>query len=600
MATTANYGWDIGFRGKNPWWDTWVEMWQNVDTKLFQKTGGYISASEYATLQLANTAAYNAGKTLLISSNWTLTANTTLTAAVKVIKGGTFTKASTYTLTINGPFEAGNYQVFFGFDPGDIIFGPGAIKEAFAEWGGTKPNDETIDCALGINLMLNAGCGVQLMGGSLIGTRAIYYISTKISLDNSKFLRGAGRGATIIKANAVGITMVDSEDSNYTEMAHLTLDGDNKASIGRNLEGTTGYAIFNQMNIVAINNCTDTQLYGKKVSSNTFSNILLSGGAHSLKLISGEQNKLDNLVLSDSTTSTFYIENIGNSAFKNFYIYSDVGMTGAPLLFHIVNSFHNHYDNWIIEDVKNTGGTENGLIEYDSTKEGAGGAPSWIQPVENVFDKCNWNGLADVNHIRITSNDSGNWMFAKTKFIDCEFINVTGKVDINIVHAQDTYIQNSFRITTYWGAQTTIPTVTNASAYRVYYNYAEGTWTPRIAFGGGTTGITYNGVTAGHYTRMGRMVFFSAWIVLTSKGSSVGAAIITGLPFTSYNSTALGSISLRMSGITFADFPQAYIAGNNTIIYLSESTNAGVTTDLADTNFVDTSSIMISGSYLAQ
>ena len=56
--------------------------------------GPWVDSRAYATLELANTVAYDAGKLLLIAQNYTLTANTTLTAAVKVIKGGGFTKAS--------------------------------------------------------------------------------------------------------------------------------------------------------------------------------------------------------------------------------------------------------------------------------------------------------------------------------------------------------------------------------------------------------------------------------------------------------------------------------------------------------------------------
>src|SRR3989304_7835071 len=110
-------------------------MLTGKDVKL---GGPWIDARVYNTLEAANTAAYNAGKTLLISSNWTLTANTVLTAAVKVIKGGSFTKASTYTITINGPFEAGLYQVFSGFDPGDVTFGAGSIEKVYIEWWGTN------------------------------------------------------------------------------------------------------------------------------------------------------------------------------------------------------------------------------------------------------------------------------------------------------------------------------------------------------------------------------------------------------------------------------------------------------------------------------
>ena len=62
-------------------------------------------------------------------------------------------------------------------------------------------------------------------------------------------------------------------------------------------------------------------------------------------------------------------------------------------------------------------------------------------------------------------------------------------------------------------------------------DYEEGTWTPGISFGGGTTGITY-GTQTGSYTKVGRLVTCFGNLTLTAKGSSTGQARITGLPFT--------------------------------------------------------------------
>ena len=61
-------------------------------------------------------------------------------------------------------------------------------------------------------------------------------------------------------------------------------------------------------------------------------------------------------------------------------------------------------------------------------------------------------------------------------------------------------------------------------------DYEEGTWTPALTFGGGSTGITYLG-RGGYYTKVGRVVTLVGGITLTSKGSSTGTASITGLPF---------------------------------------------------------------------
>ena len=60
--------------------------------------------------------------------------------------------------------------------------------------------------------------------------------------------------------------------------------------------------------------------------------------------------------------------------------------------------------------------------------------------------------------------------------------------------------------------------------------YEEGTWTPILSFGGGTTGIGY-GQQSGTYTKIGNIVCANFTIVLNSKGSSGGAAVVSALPY---------------------------------------------------------------------
>lgn len=62
-------------------------------------------------------------------------------------------------------------------------------------------------------------------------------------------------------------------------------------------------------------------------------------------------------------------------------------------------------------------------------------------------------------------------------------------------------------------------------------DYEEGTFTPTLAFGGASTGITY-AVNSGSYTKIGRLVTGRFVMVLSSKGSATGIADIAGLPFT--------------------------------------------------------------------
>lgn len=61
-------------------------------------------------------------------------------------------------------------------------------------------------------------------------------------------------------------------------------------------------------------------------------------------------------------------------------------------------------------------------------------------------------------------------------------------------------------------------------------HYEEGTWTPRLTFGGDDTGMTYDN-QLGSYLRIGNLVMLHCTIDLQLKGSATGAAEIQDLPF---------------------------------------------------------------------
>ena len=128
-------------------------------------------------------------------------------------------------------------------------------------------------------------------------------------------------------------------------------------------------------------------------------------------------------------------------------------------------------------------------------------------------------------------------------------------------------------------------------------DYEEGTWTMGVSFGGAAVGVITS-VNTGTYTKIGRQVTVNGLVAITSKGSSTGTAKITGLPFTIGNSTGnLVAPSLRFDTITFTNQFQAYGGDNTTTISLEEITTLGVVTVLADTDFSNSCSVMVSLTY---
>lgn len=128
--------------------------------------------------------------------------------------------------------------------------------------------------------------------------------------------------------------------------------------------------------------------------------------------------------------------------------------------------------------------------------------------------------------------------------------------------------------------------------------YDEGTWTPAITFGGSSVGITYN-TQAGHYVKVGNSVILNAFINLTSKGSSTGVALITGLPFS--QGAAAGMLSapaLWWRDITYLDSLTGLILNGGVVIFLYDQVSGVAATQLEDTNFQNDTEIVLSLSYL--
>lgn len=128
-------------------------------------------------------------------------------------------------------------------------------------------------------------------------------------------------------------------------------------------------------------------------------------------------------------------------------------------------------------------------------------------------------------------------------------------------------------------------------------DYEEGTWTPELSFGGGSTGITYS-VQAGSYTKIGNRVLVTANLALTNKGSSTGIVRISTPYPVANNNNANGGLALGfVQNITFTGqmYMESFLGTSE--FRLGYFTEAGGNAPVMDTNFANNSIIMFSGSY---
>jgi hypothetical protein len=147
------------------------------------------------------------------------------------------------------------------------------------------------------------------------------------------------------------------------------------------------------------------------------------------------------------------------------------------------------------------------------------------------------------------------------------------------------------------GIQFPATQVASASANNLD-DYEEGTWTPTITFDG-AIGQTY-ALNAGTYTKVGRQVTVNGIISFSNKGTSVGTARLSGLPFTITNTTGhYSSPSMRFDNITFTNQFQGYGIINQTNIQLEQITSLGVSSVLTNANFANNSAIIFTFTYFA-
>lgn len=160
------------------------------DNYYIDALGEYGSGTAYtqSTIEAALTAIGTTNKAtmLLRPGTWAVTADLTIPANVtlKIPAGAVLSIATGKTLTINGSFEAGLYQVFDCVGTGTIVFGSGSVAEVYPEWWGENTVPGTTDMTAALNAAVMAHDTVKLSSTT--------YFTDAIRIPSNTTIKGNG------------------------------------------------------------------------------------------------------------------------------------------------------------------------------------------------------------------------------------------------------------------------------------------------------------------------------------------------------------------------------------------------------------------------
>ena len=145
------------------------------------------------------------------------------------------------------------------------------------------------------------------------------------------------------------------------------------------------------------------------------------------------------------------------------------------------------------------------------------------------------------------------------------------------------------------GSGITFPATQSASSdANTLDDYEEGTWTPTFTLGSGS--LTYSNQT-GTYTKIGRQVTATFYVVVNVSSSGVSNSGVAGLPFMPANTTYAGSAFAYYGAGIFNSYAvvQGLTAGGTAEIQLRGTNNSAVAPALVFAGATFTNGTAIAG-----
>lgn len=167
--------------------------------------------------------------TLYITKEVSVAANTTIPSniSIEVLKGGSFAISTGVTLTINGPFSAGMFQVFFG--DGLVTLSKGS--RMYPEWWGAVSDDAADDWA-GIQAALDCA-GRSDLAQVVLSSPTVYRVESTLTIPSGVWLRGRGRRLGGLKFYTTSADpSIIFDNGYYQTLSDLNIDHDSQPDSG--------------------------------------------------------------------------------------------------------------------------------------------------------------------------------------------------------------------------------------------------------------------------------------------------------------------------------------------------------------------------------
>lgn len=199
-------------------------------------------------------------------------------------------------------------------------------------------------------------------------------------------------------------------------------------------------------------------------------------------------------------------------------------------------------------------------------------------------------------HLRMPENTAESGSNAGSNFNIGRYNDAGALIDLPVTISRATgqlYLTQALQLT---NGQIIFPATQVPSANaNTLDDYAEGSWTPTLTFGGASVGITYS-LQRGYYRKIGSMVTVWGEITTTSKGTSTGVAALTGLPYGVASIVVTGQLYLSAASLPSGSAPVGVFSGSQ--VSMQNQLITGVT-NMSDAHLVNSSTIRVSASYLA-